>query len=199
MKEIEFKISRFVDGELPLEEQGEFFKTLSLDEDARKILNEFTELKRCIKEHYSGLDINLSSLKVPMNKEPINKYKKYFYFSAAAVILILLSSSFFISDLVNTISILNSVQENYINTKSEIERLKKEKDTFKTILAQETNQSKSRIKTAAIKNEDKEKANYIASYKIIDEKRTTPDVNNKDIQIIQITKADFLTTQMIGN
>ncbi|MBA4318541.1 MAG: hypothetical protein C0412_09080 [Flavobacterium sp.] len=199
MKEIELQISRFIDGELPFEEQGEFFKALSLNEDARNMLNEYSELKRGIKGHYTGLDIDLSSLKVPLNKEPENKYKKYFYFSAAASIIILIASSFLFTRFFAFQSEIEQVKEGYIRVNNELEGYKKERDTFKTVLAQEARITSPQM-VPAVKNKtfkpipgEKTAINSQRKY------TSRIDLNLDAFTTVKITKDDFLVQPIIGN
>ncbi|MEN8194670.1 MAG: hypothetical protein ABFS12_17750, partial [Bacteroidota bacterium] len=93
MKDYEFKISLFIDNELPIDEQQKLFRFLSGSGEARQTLVDLMEMKKETKSFYAGMNVEMDNSKiiaaeVSVQDEKEKKYKMMFYFSAAAAILL---------------------------------------------------------------------------------------------------------------
>jgi len=200
MNDIEFKISQFADGELPIEEQGELFKILSIDEEARKIFNEYLSLKSEIKEHYNSIEADLTHIKQPLTKEPAkrNLYRTLFYWSAAAAILVLAGASFMFSRMITMKSEVEALNAGYNSLKSEMEMPKVPQGNFKTALVENKGAVKKKFVVPANKGGQQEKESKI-------EPQVAKNLNSRLDNIygnftqVKITKSDFVIPQMAGN
>lgn len=207
MKDYEFRISQFVDNELPTDEQPELFHFLSENKEARKLLADYMKMKNETKSFYKEMDTEFDdtqviSSEIYTQKKEEKRYKLMFYFSAAATIVLafLLGSSFFKSNIslekyqkLQTKYII--MQENYKNVLNEKKRLVNLTDKFtieikKLKTKQVPAKHKSFNKSNLIKTQNKPSTNFI--YK----NRNTYFAN---IPTYTITKSDFLGQQIIGN
>lgn len=201
MEDIEFKISQFIDNEMPLEEQGVFFKELSLNAEARFVLNDFLVMKKEISGHYSGMNPDLPAIKISSYSQGkgANLYKRMFYFSAAALILVLIGSAFLFSDLINTRNNLNALKADYTKTGLDLQNSKKDNLPVKTVLAQVSKSSKPRVFHAAVDTKNQAAAEKTGIQNTMPVVRNQMSKYEKDFVAIKITKDDFLIPQMIGN
>ena len=200
MKDIEYKISLFIDNELPENEQADFFKYLSEDKDSREMLSDLNKMKTGLKEHYNDIkgdmDFPLTLVKGNDNEK---KYKTYFYYAAAASLLflilsisLLVNAQFYKEDINKSKTVYESVKNDNEKLKNEITQLITEKSYLQT----ESHDKKTVIlKTAAgikitpNKNTIKNNESY---YTFLDNKI-------KNAPVVKISKSDFITQQMIGN
>jgi len=199
MEDIELKISSFIDGEMHPDDQAELFKALSLNESARNAFNDLLKIKNGVREHYSSMKPEMPELKLPQS-ESVNKegfYRKMFYFSAAAALVVLFGSAFLISNLTNAQKEINSLKQNYMNISNEFKMFKKNNDLQKSLLFTEnkTATEKGIVKFAAINKTEKIKTGKNAQ----DKYRDLQDGSREKVITVEITKKDFLTSQMIGN
>ncbi len=122
MQDYELKLSQFIDNELPIDEQQEFFYFLSQNEEARNTLAEYIEMKKEAKSLYTSLEVqlndpNFTNLYAGKPEKNNKKYKFMFYFSAAASII------FAFLFLFNEFS-PNPILKKYQNLQSEMIELK---------------------------------------------------------------------------
>lgn len=201
MKHYDLEISQFVDNELSVEEQKELFAHLSECQDCRKTLSEFMELKKDSKLFYSQLDVEIEPVKLPAaveQKKAKNIYRTLFYFSAAASIflgiLFLLhqTSSYQIE---KEYSIL---QTKYIELSKKHDSLNKELNKSfvkeKKLIRSKIPSTNNKVgKFTAINPIVKlsSNASFSTNFK--------PSQKRQEIEIVQITKNDFLTPQIVGN
>lgn len=200
MKEIELKISQFIDGELPLEEQRELFKVLSLDSEARETFNGFLAMKNSVKLHYSSMETDLSGIKLPLGNAPKSRniYKPISYFSAAAILIIFIFSGLLFSNFVALQSKFNAVNTEYKSLKETSDYLKKINDFFKTTLVQESKPVIKVIRSGKFGKTITRTEQTIAENKFTGVKSKMDDLYN-NFTSIKITKNDFILPQMIGN
>ncbi len=207
MNDYEFKISQFIDNELATDEQPEFFRFLSENEEARRMLADYIEMKENAKAFYSELDTELDSSKAIKSglTNSNNREKKYnvmFYFSAAAAIVLAFFLFFNISkNNIDSRKYFNlqtkyiSLQENYNNILSEkIELIKLSEN-----LSSKIKESKSKQISLSSKPVLKKKntnAKYKQPARITFHSRRAYAAN---IPVYRITKDDFLGQQIIGN
>ncbi|MCF6269193.1 MAG: hypothetical protein L3J41_05765 [Melioribacteraceae bacterium] len=207
MKDYEFKISQFVDNELSESEQKELFLFLAENEAGREVLSDFIEIKKEIKSFYSGMNNTkvVTIGKATQNKKE-RKQKAMFYFSTAAAILfgfLFLFNQFkenpFLIKYQNLQTEMIELQENYSDV------LKRQTDLIKInhqlyigtqqlktskVAKQNGRDNKSTILQSAINKNGK-------NYSPVNQGRMLASLQN--IQIIEITKNDFLGGQIIGN
>jgi len=216
MKDYEFKISQFVDNELPANEQRELFLFLSENEDGRKMLSDYMEMKKESKSFYTGMNTELDGTKVISagifaQKEKEKKYKSMSYFSAAAAILfafLLLFNQFKPNALLTKYQNLQTemikLQENYstvLNKQIELVELNTQlyEETEKLKIAQmeinKQDKKVSSVQTPEINKQQKYKRG--SSYTVGNLGSKLASLKN--VQRIEITKNDFLGGQIIGN
>ena len=203
MKDMEIKISQFVDGELDESELKEFFTELALDTEAERMLSEFIKLKVNISSHYTGMQPELKSSQVKQSAGfqktiTTNRYKIPFYISAAAsiILLIMLSvSQLTQTNIKNNYDVLqsryNNIEKHYSEALKIIDSTKTETHILRDDLARQ-NFSKSTVKTnpgnRIVMREtpgNKEPQNRFA--------------NAPRIEPIKITHEDFIGARIVGN
>lgn len=213
MKHYDFEISRFIDNELSAGEQKELFSHLSNCEECRNILSDFMEMKKGTESYYDNLPVELKSpVKLLTGDTVIRKrniYRSLFYMSVAASIIlgILFLSKLFAIDRLETKYSALEVKYAGINTDNKGKSQKEFNITTKinnTSFREKGNISSRRNHVIM---QDKNKPKLLAANKI--EKNPSPDVlknNNsrfsqkpQEIQIVRVTKNDFLTSQIVGN
>lgn len=86
MEEIEFLISQYVDGELSSEEQKQLFKELSLNSEARKLFEEYLNLKKQINKSFNK---KIADSFINTDTKTSFNYKLAFYSSVAAILVLL--------------------------------------------------------------------------------------------------------------
>ncbi len=220
MKHYEQEISQFVDSELPAIVQKELFAHLTECEECRNALSDFMEMKRELETYYENIEIDLSGginlpVEVKVGKRR-NIYKPLFYLSAAASIILGLLFLIKLSNVNKLESQYSSIKEKY----SWLAIMYKgvQSDNLK-IQSPENNSSisrKTKIQNADNKipvnknnkeNPSKNKTVFLAVNKII-KHNSNPAIKNKllksvgrlqEIKVVQVTKNDFLTPQIIGN
>jgi hypothetical protein len=95
MKDIEFKISQFIDNELSDAEQKDLFGVLAEDQKARQMLADYMKMKKDTSTHYKNINAELAPLAVNQpyvksERRQSNIYKLMFYCSAAAAVILLM-------------------------------------------------------------------------------------------------------------
>jgi hypothetical protein len=194
------KISQFADGELPIEDQGELFKILSLDEEARKIFNEFLSLKNELKSNYNSIDADLSGVKLPVAVETKkrNIYRTMFYWSAAAALLIFVGASFLFSRILTMRTEVEALNAGYKNIKEKFEEEKAVQNSFKSRLVNIEHPEKN-IPAAPVKSKVQiEKNDIPVPQKQRDLSSRLENIYGNYTQV-KITKSDFVIPQMAGN
>jgi hypothetical protein len=213
MKDYELMISQFVDNELSTTEQQELFLFLSENKVGREMLFDFIEIKKESKSFYSELNVEMENKKViAIDNKIERKQKRMFYFSAAAAILF------------GFLFLINQFKENPVATKYQnlqtemIELQESYSDLLKkqTDLIRVNNQlyvETQKRKTSKIVKGNRDNNNSIKTKpskgvkQLRNKSGNSISSSNKgrmlaslqNIQIIQITKNDFLGEQIIGN
>ena len=204
MKHYELEISRFVDNELPPDEQKMLFAHLTDCEECRGTLSDFMEMKKESRSFYESIDVELKpAIKLPAEVESRkegNIYKSLFYFSAAASVilgLLFLMKQSSVDILESEYSSLkvkynelisagNNVQKNNFTNEMKAAGVSSKKKKVST--------SANRVKNLAVNKTIKNLPSRI----LLNESRH-PLQKSQQIQIVQVTKNDFLTPQIIGN
>ena len=207
MEDYEIKISQFVDGELPAKGQTELFTFLSNNENARKTLADYIELKKEAKSFYTELNTEFD------NSEMINnvlangntekkRYKIGFYISAAAVILLAFL-------LFSNISKNNIDSQKYLKLQTKYSLLQ---GNYNSILSEKIELIKLTKNLSFKIEESKSKQVSLNSESTL--KKKNPNAKRKqpvrrvfqgmnayaaNIPVYRITKDDFLGQQIIGN
>ncbi len=91
MENYELQISRFIDNELPPEEQKELFRFLAEDNEAQQVLADYMEIRKETKLYYKEMDTDKKGAVLPLPlfaKPQRDVYKKLFYISAAASLIL---------------------------------------------------------------------------------------------------------------
>ncbi|MGA7722567.1 MAG: zf-HC2 domain-containing protein [Ignavibacteriaceae bacterium] len=213
MKHYDLEISRFIDNELSANEQKELFSHLSNCEDCGKILSDFMEMKQNSRSFYENLSVVLNkTFDLPFGttqKKGEKLYKLLFYFSAAASIILgamFLYKSTSVVRLETKYSALelkylrtdiakNNSHQNDFNNKSKIiDITSKEKSELSVQKNYSTSQKKNKLKIInSIKSEKNlPPADVKNGYSKLSQR-------SQEIQIVQVTKNDFLTPQVVGN
>ncbi len=199
MKHFELEISQFVDNELFADEQKELFAHLSECEDCRKTLIDFMQMKKESKSFFNELDAELKYIKLPtVQNKKINIYKTAFYISTAAAVL--LGVLFFLLQSNNTL-----IEKNYemLETKYKTLNTKFDSVNKETITTGVKEKSFVRNKIPSAKNKTIKivavnPVKDLSSNTLEDKKFKTSNRAQK-IKIVQVTKKDFLTPQIVGN
>jgi len=207
MKDYKITISQFVDNELPVNEQREFFLFLSGNEEARKILADYMKMKNETSSFYAEMDAEFDDTEVISagiysQKKIEKRYKMISYFSAAATIVLvsLLLTNFFKNSVTSekyqklqTKYII--LKENYSNVLNEKKRLVNLTDKF----IKET--ERLRTKQVPTKHKLLHKNYSVKTKNKLGRKLTYKNRNTyfAKIPTYKITKDDFLGQQIIGN
>jgi len=214
MKDYELMISQFVDNELSVSEQQELFLFLAENEVGREMLSDFIEIKKETKSFYSGLNVEMENEEViTIDKSEHNKkerkQKRMFYFSAAAAILfgfLFLLNQFKENPVVTKYQNLQTemieLQESYSNLlENQTDLIKLNNQLYvgtqkrKTSKGNRDNNNSIKTKPSKGKKQLKNKSGNSISPR----NRGRMLASLQNIQIIKITKNDFLGEQIIGN
>ncbi len=204
MKHYELEISQFVDNELPVDEQKKFFVHLSNCEECGRTLSDFMRIKKESKLFYNGMDVDFKrSIKLPetiLPKKEKNIYKALFYFSVAASIVL------------GILFLLQQLDGNKIGTKYSILEAKYTalsknyfdvlKDKAKNFNALLTTNAETPSKKYILKKTKSVKSSTGNNFLAATDKKIKLSNKNRNfssIQVVKITKSDFLTPQIVGN
>jgi len=202
MKHYESEISQFVDGELTIQEKQDLFTHLSGCESCRNTFDAFLGLKTGTRSFYEALPVNKPAIfTVPdMAPKHVNKnpsYRPYYYIAAAAIFVlafVLVLDQFRIA----------SAVENQQRLKYD---LVKSADDINLLKLQIKQLGKGAYATGR-KLPPPERLQKTMSRKSIQEPESRKNPDNKQVvhgnryaslQIVSITKDDFLVPQLIGN
>lgn len=203
MKEIDFKISQFIDNELSDAEQKELFAVLSENKDARQTLAEFLRMKKDTSKHYIEITADLlpmpSDLLVTMNKKrQPNIYRFMFYFTAAAAVILLMLLTWnqngkedYSSDYRTLKTNYESLQKNYENSLKQLKDLR--------IKQTVTSTTKSNTKKRELKHELIFTSNTGPIRKPFNSLNEKYLANLPKFTPITISKEDFIGGQIVGN
>lgn len=193
MEDIEMKISQLVDNELSDIEQIEVFCTLAKDQKARLIYSELHKLKKEVAKHHSEVQTDLFPLRIYQAAPGFvrtNIFKIGFAFSTVAAIVLLM--------------MLLSVAKQINNQSLENESL-----ISTGVISSDSKSVTDRvvINNSSLKHNKSERRviqkNMIYNFKKSINKMINNDVIVKspddEIQTIQLTKNDFLISQVVGN
>jgi hypothetical protein len=213
MQHYDFEISQFIDNELSASEQKELFLHLSGCEECSKILSDFMGMKNGAKSHYNNLSAELKSpaglLIGSTAVKKRNVYKRLFYVSMAASIVfaILLLSK--VSD-VDRLKIKYTELEVKIVGINNADKSKSQKDITSTINFKNSSFDENKILPTRkdhiirrYKNKfellDVNKTERNPSSGVVKNNNSGPSQRPQEIQMVQVTKNDFLTPQIVGN
>ncbi len=213
MKHYELEISRFVDNELSAGEQQQLFTHLADCEDCRKTLADFMEMKKETKELYENIDVDLKpEINLPVGVTPSkekNIFKPLFYFSAAASIvfgLLFLINLSSVDRLSSKISLLelkyNRLTKNYQTAQKK--DVNAEKKINEITSQTNTNLSEKKDNGIELKKNDSELIAINKNDKNLYQEKLKdnyfrPSRRTQEIKVVQVTKNDFLTPQIVGN
>lgn len=216
MKDYELKISQFIDNELSANEQQELFLYLSENQEARKTLVDFMEVKKNAKSFYAGINLEMDDSKIVtagiiIKNKREKKYKSMFYFSAVASIIFAflfltnqLKENPILAKYKNIQSEMIILQENYsdaLNKQAELLKINnqlyiesKKLKIATVVLNQKNDKNIPSILTPSSETQKKKERH---SYSANNSNRLVVLLQNA--QRIEITKNDFLGGQIIGN
>jgi len=205
MKHYQLEISQFVDNELPADELKKLFVHLSDCEECRGILSDFMGMKKGSKAFYDDIDVDLKpAIKLPAEIVPRkvkNTYKTLFYFSAAASIILGLLFLIKLSNVDNLETQYSSLQLKYNELR--IEHSSSKKDDIINNSSSKNISSNDEKVSSEKKHHDFKKSDYVStknlSSKSLKENYSKFSGKSQQITVVQVTKNDFLTPQIIGN
>ena len=216
MKHYELEISQFMDNELSDDEQKILFTHLSECEECRKTLSDFMEMKKESRLFYENINVELkSAITLPFgvdSKKEKNIYKPLFYYAAAASIifgLLFLLQQFDKSKIEKKYTTLETEYRKLDRNYNQVIKGKNDDISGKTL---KENISRQHIpgNLRAVGEESGEAAavNRItynsakqSSSKLVAEEAgyRRYQLRSREIQVVKVTKSDYLTPQIVGN
>ncbi len=214
MKHYELEISQFADNELPAGEQKELFAHLIDCEECRGTLSDFMGMKKEARAFYENIDVELNpAIALPANAERGKEkkvYKPLFYFAAAASIVLGLLFLLKQSDINRLESRYDSLKAKYNEVVFAGENLPQKEYIHEAAKKENSLNVKKGMhesKPTALKNYHSVKQNKKNTGKVSAVNLAVVQKNesqyqlqkSRQIQVVQVTKNDFLTPQIIGN
>jgi len=205
MKHYELEISQFIDNELTAGEQKKLFAHLSDCEECRAILSDFMEMKKESRAFYEDIDVDLKPVinlpEAVESKKENNIYKPLFYFSAAALIILGLLFLLKLSNVDKLETQYSSLQLKYNELKTAYSSFKKD-DIINSPSSKNISSNDEKVSSGK-KHHGLKKSNYVStknlSSKSLKENYFKFSRKSRQITVVQVTKNDFLTPQIIGN
>ncbi len=201
MRHYELEISQFADNELSADKQKELFAHLSGCNECRQILSDFIGIKKDSKLFYNELELELKPfrfLQEIQNKKENNIYKALFYFSVAASIILGILFLMRYSGSALTERQYHVLEKKYNKLTLEQHSLEEEMAVIKANANTKThyqiNASNKKAKRLKIKRTELNSF----SQSLVENDIKHP-LKQQEIRIVQVTKNDFLTPQIIGN
>jgi hypothetical protein len=206
MKDLEFKISQFIDNELPADEQKELFLYLAEDADARETLSDYMQMKSEARQHYESINVTLDEPKVLSTGiahavEEKRRYMYMFYFSAAASIIFALLVLYNYLQPNPLLPDYYNLQKDYIQLQEEYSRALSDKIELVNMNSQLFDENE-KLRSKQILSSDHEKEQFSENNVRRNEAVTTPLRKTNylaSIPSVQITENDFLGPKIIGN